>query len=164
MWMLVALACLLPPVPGGVVAGFAPQGAYGGHWGIDLASAEGSPVRAPLSGVVSFAGSVAGMRTVTVVSGDLKVSVSYLSALASSSGQVVRRGQVVGQSGRAHGHEAVHLSIRIGDRYVDPAPFLACRWRPISDALRLVPYPGAGANRTSRWDLRPAPSGTPAYR
>ncbi|MGA7271093.1 MAG: M23 family metallopeptidase [Acidimicrobiia bacterium] len=163
MWMLVALACLLPPVPGAVVAGFAPQGGYGGHWGIDLAAIEGAGVRAPLSGVVSFAGSVAGMQTVTVKSGEVKVSLSYLSAVASSTGERVARGQVVGRSGRAHGRGAVHMSVRINDSYTDPAPLLACRWGPISDALRLVPYPGAGANRTSRWNLRSPSFGAPAY-
>lgn len=163
MWMLVALACLFPPVPGAVVRGFAPQGQYGGHWGIDLAAKEGSDVRSPLSGAVSFAGSVAGMTTITVVSGDLKVSVSYLAAVAPSRGERVEQGDVIGTSGRAHGVAAVHLSVRVDGEYVDPSPFLACRWGPISNALRLVPYPGAGANRTSRWDLRSSPFGAPAY-
>lgn len=143
--------------------GFSPQGQYGGHWGTDLASPESSPVRAPISGVVSFAGSVAGMTTITIASGDLKVSLSYLSGVVPAQGANVRKGQIVGSSGQAHGRGAVHVSVRINNEYVDPAPFLACRWGPISDALRLVPYPGAGANRTSRWDLRSSPSGAPAY-
>ena len=48
------------PVPGDVVQGFSPQGSYAGHWGIDLAAEVGTPVRAVRSGVVTFAGPVAG--------------------------------------------------------------------------------------------------------
>lgn len=147
MWMAVGLVCLLAPVSGPTVSSFAPVGLYVGHWGVDLGTSAGTVVRAPLSGTVTFAGSVAGMRSVTIQDGDLKVSVSYLSEMEVARGVRVDRGSVVGRSGLAHGSEALHLSVRIGNRYVDPAPFLQCRFRPISEALRLVPYPGGSANR-----------------
>ena len=84
--MLLAFAlsavCLMAPVDGPVVAEYAPVGFYGGHWGIDYAAAAGSQVRAPASGRITFAGSVAGMRSVTIepVPG-FKVSLSYLSEI-----------------------------------------------------------------------------------
>ena len=70
MWMAVGLACLIAPVTGSQTAPFAPEGAYAGHWGVDFTAAEGSAVKAPLSGTVSFAGSVAGMQTVTIEQGE----------------------------------------------------------------------------------------------
>ena len=162
--MLIGLVCLLPPVPGKVVAPFAPVGLYAGHWGVDLAAEPGGLVRAPLTGTVTFAGSVAGMLTVTIGSGDLKNSVSYLASVDVVAGQSVEAGDRVGRSGAAHGETGVHLSVRIQDRYVDPEPFLHCRFGPISDALRLVPYPVESANRTPRRNLRPSPSGASPHR
>jgi len=153
MWLLVGFACLLAPVPGAVQTPFAPTGAYAGHWGVDLAAEMGTAVRAPVGGTVSFAGSVAGMLTVTIVSGEMKVSVSYLSSVGVSRGDEVQAGEVVGQSGVAHGGDALHLSVRLHGQYVDPAPFLACRFGPISDALRLVPYPDRSANRIAGRNL-----------
>ena len=44
------------PVPGDVVREFAPQGAYAGHWGVDLAAEAGTPVRAARDGVTLGAG------------------------------------------------------------------------------------------------------------
>ena len=41
------LTCpFVAPVRGPVVAGFAPVGSYGGHWGIDFGAVPGTPVRA----------------------------------------------------------------------------------------------------------------------
>lgn len=164
MWLAVGLVCLLAPIFGQQVGSFAPEGAYAGHWGLDLAASSGSSVRAPLAGTVSFAGSVAGMRTVTILNGDMKVSVSYLSEVEVASGTRVERGTTVGRSGVAHGTEAVHVSVRIDDQYVDPAPFLECRFRPISEALRLVPYPGGSANRNTRRHVRPPARGASPHR
>lgn len=161
MAAVLGLVCLMLPFPGGdLIRPFAPEGAYAGHWGVDLAAPAGSPVSAPLDGRVSFAGSVAGMRTVTIEQGPMKVSLSYLGSVGVGPGTMVTAGDVVGTSGRAHGLDAVHLSVRLNGDYVDPAPFLGCRLGSISDALRLVPYPGGGANRNSRRDLRSAPSGS----
>ncbi len=87
---LAVLLCLQAPVPGSVVAPFAPAGRYEGHWGIDLAARYGSPVRASGSGVVTFAGSVAGMRSVTIDhGGGLRSSVSYLSEILVEAGTAV---------------------------------------------------------------------------
>ena len=164
MWWALGLACLMAPVEGPVLEPYAPTGAYAGHWGVDFAAVPGTVVVAPLDGRVSFAGSVAGMLTVTIERGDLKVSVSYLSEVLVTVGDEVSAGATIARSGSAHGTEALHLSTRIGGRYVDPAPFLACAFRPLSEALRLVPYPGERANRTPRRNLRPAASGSPPHR
>ncbi len=79
--MLTALVlgaiCLVAPVDGPIVGEYAPVGEYAGHWGIDYGVDAGTDVLAPADGEVTFAGSVAGMRSVTIepVPG-FKVSVS----------------------------------------------------------------------------------------
>ena len=167
--LAIAAVCVSAPVEGPVTAKFAPVGEYSGHWGVDFAAEPGSAVRAPASGTVTFAGSVAGMRTVTIepVPG-LKVSVSYLATTEVSGGSRITRGQRIGTSGVPHGVAGVHLSVRVDGRYVDPAGFLGCRSTDISRALRLVeppmPYPRRRAYRHSRWDVRPHPHRPPARR
>jgi len=171
--MLVAFAiasvCLSAPVDGPVVAPYAPEGRYGGHWGVDYASAVGGTVVAPASGRVTFAGSVAGMRTITIepVPG-FKVSVSYLSEVGVTSGAMVSRGMSIGRAGSPHGEPGVHLSTRIDGRYADPIRHLGCRDTDISRGLRLVtpppPYPRSRANRNPRRDFRPDPHRPPPQR
>ena len=154
--------CISPPVSGPVVAQFAPVGQYGGHWGVDFAAEYGDEVFAPASGKVTFAGSVAGMRTVTIepVSG-LKVSVSYLSKIEVATGAVVARGERIGLAGLAHGTASVHMSTRVNGTYVDPVLWLGCRDTDISRALRLVtppqPYPRSRAHRNPWRNFRPDP-------
>ncbi|GEM_PF-1558590 len=124
-----------PPVPGPVTAEYAPGAGYDGHWGVDFAATPGAIVRAPLGGRVSFAGMVAGVRSVTIAPDDThRVSVSFLSAISVAEGAVVEPGTPVGRSGWAHGHEAVHLSVRVAGRYVDP---MGCR--STRGNLRLLP-------------------------
>ena len=164
-----AAVCLSPPVSGPVIQGYAPAGQYAGHWGIDYAVAEGTAVRAPTSGTVTFAGSVAGMRTVTIEPvAELKVSVSYLSEIAVSTGVTVARGSVIGYAGAPHGEPGVHLSTRIEGRYVNPDTLLGCHHTDITRALRLVapsqPYPRGRANRNTRWHLRSDPRRPPPRR
>ena len=140
------------PVDGPVVRSFAPAGAYAGHWGADLAAPSGTPVVAVADGVVTFAGSVAGRLSVTVHhGGGVRTSYSYLSSVAVAPGLVVAAGIVLGASGTDHGIEAVHLSLRVGDAYVDPLRWLACRLASPSAGNRLLPmlppYPSARASR-----------------
>lgn len=171
--MLLAFAigaiCLLSPVNGPVIAGYSPTGQYSGHWGVDYAVAPGEQLRAPAGGSVTFAGSVAGMNSVTIepVSG-FKVSVSYLSEVVVTRGAHVSQGQLIGLAGAAHGVAGVHMSTRIDGAYVNPLGQLGCQVTDISRALRLVtpprPYPRARANRNPRRDLRSHPYRTSARR
>ena len=149
--------CLEAPVNGGVMAPFAPVGQFGGHWGVDLAAVPGTVVRAPADGRVTFAGTVAGMRTVTIdVGTGTLVSVSYLEEVSVSGGTQVRQGEELGRSGLAHGRSALHLSVRQAGRYVDPALYLACR--RIGELHLLPPpeastYAGHSAQRLARRDI-----------
>jgi murein DD-endopeptidase MepM/ murein hydrolase activator NlpD len=174
---LAVVFCLQAPVPGRVVAPFAPVGRYEGHWGLDLEAGYGSPVRAGGGGVVTFAGSVAGMRSVTIDhGGGLRSSVSYLSEILVETGMRVAPGALIAKSGMAHGEAALHFSVRIDGEYVDPLAHLLCgagepgrlyllpppnrspaRYRWTSGKAR-GSYPRRRAQRPTWGHLRPSPS------
>lgn len=133
--LAIAAACLIT-LPGPVTHPFAPDGPYAGHWGVDVAMGEGAVVESPLDGVVSFAGSVVGVRTITVRHGEFRVSLSYLSEIDVAAGQSVRRGDWVGRAGAPHGTPGLHIGVRRGGVYVDPFDVSRCR---SGGTLRLLP-------------------------
>jgi murein DD-endopeptidase MepM/ murein hydrolase activator NlpD len=104
----------------------APSDPYApGHRGVDVAAPGGSAVRASAAGVVSFAGSVAGNRSVTVDHGSgLLTSYSFLGSISVSKGAAVDQGEVVGTVGVGHPGSGlpphVHLSARRDGWYFDP--------------------------------------------
>lgn len=167
--LTIAAVCLLPPVDGEVRAPYQPQGRYGGHWGVDYTAAVGELVRAPVSGRVTFSGSVAGMRSVTIepVPG-VKVSLSYLERIAVTRGTVVARGSPIATAGKPHGLPGVHMSVRIDGRYVDPASQIGCARTDVTRALRLIrppqPYPRSRANRNPGRNLRSDSHRAPTHR
>ena len=135
--MSVVAACLIA-LPGPVVEPFAPIGRYAGHWGVDAAVVSGSDAVAPVSGRVTFAGSVAGVRTVTILHGISRVSISYLVSTTVEVGDPVERGQRIGRTGLHGGRAAVHISVRRGGTYVDPQRW-ACAAGRGGGTLRLLP-------------------------
>ena len=110
-----------------------------GHRGVDLAAEPGAPVRAPLAGVVEFAGPVAGRTVLTIVRADgLRASLEPLSDVLEV-GTPVTPGDVVGlvatptvagdaAHAGARGHCAptscVHWGVRRDGEYVDPLGLL----------------------------------------
>lgn len=133
---------LTPPVTAPTIASFAPSGRYSGHWGIDYAVDDATPVAAAGFGWVSHSGVVAGNRTVTIDhGGGLKTSYSYLDTNQVGRGAVVERGTVVGTVGMLHGGEdpGLHFSVRLDGLYVDPDRYLGCPAYELPAALRLVP-------------------------
>lgn len=102
-----------------------------GHRGVDLSAAQGSLVLAPVAGVVSFAGIVAGrpVLTLTTATG-LKLSFEPVAALLHA-GEPVRRAQVLGTlAGPTHcgapptGGSCLHWGVRREQRYLNPLQFL----------------------------------------
>lgn len=96
-----------------------------GHRGVDVGAPTGTPVRASATGVVSFAGSVAGNLTVTVDHGEgLLTTYSFLGELLVARATQVEQGEVVGTVGRGHTGTSmpphVHLSARRDGFYFDP--------------------------------------------
>jgi murein DD-endopeptidase MepM/ murein hydrolase activator NlpD len=107
----------------------APENPFGpGHRGIDVAAPVGTDVLAPASGVVSFAGSVAGGLFVTIDhGGGLRSTSSWVSELLVREGEVVAAGQPVARSGGGHPGGTlphVHFGVRLDGAYVDPLEYL----------------------------------------
>ncbi|HEX5950503.1 MAG TPA: M23 family metallopeptidase [Actinomycetota bacterium] len=131
------------PVVGPVVRGFdPPQDPYGsGHRGIDIAVPIGTPIVAPESGVVTFAGSVGGELFVTLDhGGGLRSSYSWLSARLVREGDAVPRGAAIGLSGAGHPGSVVphlHLGVRLDGAYVDPLAYLGPV--PMAELVHLAP-------------------------
>jgi hypothetical protein len=86
--VLAIIATCLIVLPGPVTEPFAPEGPYAGHWGIDVEVPAAAVVAAPLDGVVTFAGEVAGVKSVTVRDGRFRVSLSYLGRVDVEGGPV----------------------------------------------------------------------------
>lgn len=127
------------PVRGEVIAPYAPSGRYAGHWGIDIGAESGSVVRAAASGRVTFAGDVAGNRTVTIDhGGGLRTSYSYLDERSIGAGSWIEAGEQVGISGSPHSTPGLHFSVRVSGAYVDPLGWIGCQTYEPARALRLV--------------------------
>lgn len=109
-----------PPVYAEVIDPFRPpdQPWLAGNRGLEYDTAPGTVVAAIGSGLVVFAGPVAGHLYVTVLHGDgIRSSYSYLAGMYVNAGDRVRGGQEVGITGDVR----FHLGARIGDTYIDPA-------------------------------------------
>ena len=109
------------------------------HRGVDVASPSGGLVRAPASGVVSFAGTVpGGGRTVTIQTADgYSVTLVHLGSIAVERDQTIAEGAGVGSAGRSgqaeHPEPYVHLGVRVTadpNGYVDPLGLLPSRGGP----------------------------------
>jgi hypothetical protein len=131
----VALAGVVysPPVDNPVVLrGFsAPGEAYGpGHRGVDFAVGHDTPIRAAATGVVQFAGTVAGHTWVSIGHPDgLVTSYGPLTELNVKTGDVVTRGTPLarlapGGHGLHNNDQGLHFSVRKDGTYLDPLTIL----------------------------------------
>jgi hypothetical protein len=176
------------PADGAVVRPFslgADSYAAGQHRGIDIGGAEGSPVRAPASGTVTFAGSLPTHgRGVTIATADgYAVTLVHLGSTTVAKGDVVVENApvgVMGFSGDAeHAVPTVHLGIRVAaqdEGYVDPLGLLpahpsvpeapsppAASPAPVAPPVTLAPTPAAAASAPAPApgaSTGPAPSST----
>jgi murein DD-endopeptidase MepM/ murein hydrolase activator NlpD len=108
--------------------------AAGQHRGIDIAAPVGTPVRAGVSGQVTFAGRLPDSgNCVTVRTNDGRYLVSYLhlGSLSVKKSDTVFASSVVGEVGltgkRSAEHPHLHLGVRAEGVYVDPLPLLIAR-------------------------------------
>lgn len=143
---------LIPPVDGAISVRFeAPVRKWGsGHRGIDYAVPAGTAVRAAAAGHVTFAGSVAGTLAVTIDHGPLQTTYSSLSSIDVSEGAFVDTGTWIGTAGESHPGEGagLHLGVKDGDVYLDPALFLGPA--DASAAIHLVPVVDTGIEDVPR--------------
>ena len=143
-------ACLLPPVVAPVAEPFRmPPCRYcAGHRGIEFATDPGTQVVAAASGVVTFAGSVAGARYVVIRDrAGIRATYGGLATVSSgmTAGADVQVGALVGRA-----TDRFYFGLRADDpeeTSIDPTPLLG-RWRY---RARLLPTDGHGSR------LPPAP-------
>lgn len=131
------------PVDAPVVDRFrAPSTPYGpGNRGWEYATVPGTPVVAAGDGTVGFAGAVAGRLVATVAHADgLRTTYTGLATLVVRAGQVVQGGDRLGTA-----TDRLHVGVRRGDTYLDPAGILPEPGTAAGDApaprpvVRLVP-------------------------
>lgn len=140
----------LAPAPA-VVRPFAPGPTpYSpGHYGADLAAAEGEVVLAAGGGEVTYAGLVAGRGVVVVSHGRLRTTYEPVVA-AVRVGDRVLAGARLGEVGTGHPCPAascLHWGLRRGDTYLDPVLL-------VHGPVRLLPADGAPALRLAEDDTR----------
>jgi murein DD-endopeptidase MepM/ murein hydrolase activator NlpD len=122
------------PTAGGVASGFGQRlhpilGYYRMHSGLDIGGAQGQPIWAANEGIVIMAGWNGGYgNTVVIQHGDSSVTTLYahMSGFATSVGDFVTSGQVigyVGSTGLSTGPH-LHFEVRISGSPVDPMPYL----------------------------------------
>jgi murein DD-endopeptidase MepM/ murein hydrolase activator NlpD len=110
-------------------------GALRTHYGIDIASPEGSPVLASAQGKVSFAGfTPAGGQTISINhSGGIKTTYLQLKEIKVSRGEVVSQGQVIGliagEGDKSLSQSHLHMGASIGKIYIDPEELFSGRFR-----------------------------------
>lgn len=100
------------------------SGTYQPHAGIDLAAPTGSPVMATADGTVNFAGWAGGYGVLVKIDhgGAVETRYAHLSRSAVSSGQSVRRGEIigfVGSTGRSTGPH-LHYEVRESNVAINP--------------------------------------------
>jgi len=112
---------------GGRTDPFSGEGAI--HTGVDLSAVMGTAVRATADGIVVFAEWSGGYgRLVKVDHGNgLQTYYGHLSRFDVITGQEIRRGDIIGQSGASGRVTSPHLhyEVRMGGTPVNPYPFLA---------------------------------------
>ena len=119
------------PVAGPVIRGFdPPDSPYGaGHRGIDIAVPVGTPIFAPATGTVTFAGKVGGHLFLTVNhGGGVASTYSWLLELRAHKGDVVTAGTLIALTGWAHPGSltpSLHFGVKLGADYLDPLAYLA---------------------------------------
>jgi len=111
-----------------------PMGGRGSefHYGIDLRSPTGTPIRAAGGGTVTFQGWQGGFGNVVIISHGNGIETLYAhnSVNLVSVGQRVERGDIiarVGTTGRTTGAH-LHYEIRINGSAVNPRPYMLEHW------------------------------------
>lgn len=118
------------PAPGDVLRGFDPpeQVWLAGHRGVDLATEEGSQVRAAGDGVVAFAGRVVD-RPLVSIDHPVGIRTTYEPVAPTvKAGESIAQGDVIGHVDAGNGHcpvPCLHWGARTGPKeYIDPLRLL----------------------------------------
>jgi murein DD-endopeptidase MepM/ murein hydrolase activator NlpD len=105
------------------------SGAMAFHAGVDISAGMGTPVRATADGVVAQAETSSGYGKLIVIDhgNGFRTYYAHLSRYDVVDGQEVRRGQIIGATGKTGRAVSPHLhyEVRMGGSPVNPYPFLA---------------------------------------
>jgi murein DD-endopeptidase MepM/ murein hydrolase activator NlpD/beta-lactamase regulating signal transducer with metallopeptidase domain len=118
-----------PPLSGGeVTLAFGEQWKGAAHQGVDIASPRGTPIAAPLDGVVIEAGADGDNGNVVVIRhrGGIETRYHHLGEIEVEAGQQVTQSTpigTVGSSGKSTGPH-VHFEVRDLGSPIDPTPYL----------------------------------------
>jgi murein DD-endopeptidase MepM/ murein hydrolase activator NlpD len=118
------------------------RGASRNHKGMDIPGPVGTPIYATADGTIGRAQWVSGYgKYVEIEHGNaIETRYGHMSALNVSSGQRVRKGDIIGymgSTGRSTGSH-LHYEVRVGGEAVNPAAFLAPSVRSPEQANRLL--------------------------
>ncbi len=109
-----------------------------GHRGVDLAAHEHDDLHAPSNGAISFAGTVAGKRVVSIRHGDLTLTFEP-AVTRLQVGSAVTRGERFGEVTRGSDHcddSCLHWGVKRGDDYLDPERMVSAHrvaLKPVSE-------------------------------
>ncbi|HEY8254825.1 MAG TPA: M23 family metallopeptidase [Rhizomicrobium sp.] len=117
------------PVSGRVIADFGATSNGGRNDGINIAAAEGTPIRAAASGSVTYAGDELknyGNLVLIKHSGGFTTAYAHADRLVVSRGDFVAKGQVIGYAGQTGdvSQPQLHFEIRSGTAPVNPRSYL----------------------------------------
>lgn len=155
---LAAALCLAAPavfpVGGRVTDWFRPPACARceGNRGLEIATARGAQVAAPVAGTVEFVGPVGGLFYVVVAAAaepSLKAVVGGVAGVSVSRGDHVEAGRVIGVA-----MDALYVGFRIGprrdNRYLDPAPLFGLQ-RKRARLVAPAPTPVSLGRRSGLW-------------
>lgn len=102
------------------------------HEGVDLASTEHAPIEAANDGMIVFAGPLGIYGNAVIIDHGLSLFSLYghLSAIRIQTGQPVKKGDPIGNSGVTGlaGGDHLHFSMIVGDRFVNPQEWWDPHW------------------------------------
>ena len=121
-----ALPALLWPVKGEVVSGFGPKVGGLKNDGINIAAAEGTPVKAAAPGTVAYAGDeLKGFGNLILIRHEdgWVTAYAHLASMVVKKGDAVRAGQHIGAVGQTGSIDSpqLHFELRHGKEAVDPS-------------------------------------------
>jgi murein DD-endopeptidase MepM/ murein hydrolase activator NlpD len=117
------------PVHGNIISAFGPKPGGLHNDGINIAAAEGTPVKSAAPGVIAYAGNeLKGFGNLILIRhGDGWVTAyAHLSAMSVKKGDVVKAGQEIGKVGQTGSIDSpqLHFELRRGKEAVDPTSYL----------------------------------------
>jgi murein DD-endopeptidase MepM/ murein hydrolase activator NlpD len=102
------------------------------HLGVDLASTTHSPIEAANSGLVVYTGYLGIYGNTVIIDHGLGLFSLYahLNAIHVKSGQELKKGEILGQSGSSGlaGGDHLHFSILVGGQFVNPQEWWDSHW------------------------------------